>query len=93
MAYLPSSMKGKSSLIIQYLTLLRNKLERKSEMEKRSFVENDEWIIEDYLEVDDKAVVRYTGYMTYAGGWYDIPSMHQRVKETGIMIIRFKMEK
>ncbi|OEH92339.1 ester cyclase [Bacillus solimangrovi] len=51
---------------------------------------DDEWTIDDYLEIDNKSVVRYTGYMTYKGGWFDIPSTDQRVKETGMMIIRFE---
>ena len=56
---------------------------------RKTFVD-DEWAIDDFLEVDDKAVVRYSGHMTYKGGWLDIPSSNQRVKETGIMIIRFE---
>ncbi|MFT9600266.1 hypothetical protein [Mesobacillus sp.] len=38
-------------------------------------------------------VVRYTGWMTYKGGWFDIPSENQRVKETGIMIFSFECSK
>ncbi|WP_092504185.1 ester cyclase [Virgibacillus subterraneus] len=42
------------------------------------------------IGLEDKVAVRYTGHMTYKGGWEDIPSSDQRVKETGIMIIRFE---
>ena len=28
--------------------------------------------------------------MTYKGGWFNIPSNNQRIKETGIMIFKFK---
>lgn len=56
---------------------------------RQVFVEG-EWTINDFLEVSDKATVRYTGYTTYKDGWLDIPSTDQRVKETGIMIIRFE---
>ena len=35
-------------------------------------------------------VVRYTGWMTYKGGWFTIPANNQRVMETGIMIFKFK---
>lgn len=28
--------------------------------------------------------------MTYKGGWFDIPSENQRVKETAIMIFAFE---
>ncbi|MBP1950800.1 MULTISPECIES: ester cyclase [Virgibacillus] len=56
----------------------------------RTVFTNDVWSIEDYLELEDKVAVRYTGHMTYKGGWEDIPSSDQRVKETGIMIIRFE---
>lgn len=31
--------------------------------------------------------------MTYKGGWFDIPSENQRVKETGIMIFSFEGSK
>jgi len=56
----------------------------------RSVFHDDEWLLEDLVEQGDKLVVRYTGWMTYQGGWFDIPAANQRVKETGIMIYRFK---
>lgn len=28
--------------------------------------------------------------MTYKGGWFNIPSDNQRIKETGIMIFKFR---
>ena len=51
---------------------------------------DDEWTIEDLIEQDDQLVVRYTGWMTYKGGWFNIPSTNQRIKETGIIIFKFK---
>ncbi|MGM0901625.1 MAG: hypothetical protein ACQEXB_11100 [Bacillota bacterium] len=42
------------------------------------------------MEQGDKLVVRYTGWMTYKGGWFNIPSEDQRVKETGMMIFIIK---
>ena len=59
----------------------------------RSVFHDDEWLIEDLIERDDKLVVRYTGWMTYKGGWFNIHSNNQRIKETGIMIFKFKEEK
>jgi len=56
----------------------------------RSVFIDDEWVINDLIEQDDKLVVRYTGWMTYKGGWFNIPSENQRVKETGIMIFTFE---
>lgn len=50
---------------------------------------DDEWVLEDLIEQGNKLVVRYTGWMTYKGGWFNIPSENQRVKETGIMIFIF----
>jgi predicted ester cyclase len=55
----------------------------------RSVFQDDEWVIDDLIEQGDKLVVRYTGWMTYKGGWFNIPSENQRVKETGIMIFIF----
>ncbi|WP_419880472.1 ester cyclase [Peribacillus sp. B-H-3] len=52
----------------------------------RSVFQDDEWEINDLIEQDNKLVVRYTGWMTYTGGWFNIPSENQRVKESGIMI-------
>ena len=49
--------------------------------------------IDDLIEQDNKLVVRYTGWMTYKGGWFNIPSENQRVKETGIMIFTFEDRK
>ncbi|MCF6136614.1 ester cyclase [Pseudalkalibacillus berkeleyi] len=51
---------------------------------------DDEWVINDYLESEDQAAVRYTGHMTYKGGWFGIPSTDQRVTETGMMMINFE---
>ena len=56
----------------------------------RSVFQEDEWEINDLIEQDKKLVVRYTGWMTYKGGWFNIPSENQRVKETGIMIFVFE---
>jgi len=56
----------------------------------RSVFQDDEWEIEDLIEQGNKLVVRYTGWMTYKGGWFNIPSDNQRVKETGIMIFLFE---
>ncbi|MFD1737743.1 ester cyclase [Bacillus salitolerans] len=55
----------------------------------RKVFQDDEWTIEDMIEQNDKLVVRYTGWMTYKGGWFNIPPENQRVKETGIMIFQF----
>jgi steroid delta-isomerase-like uncharacterized protein len=52
----------------------------------RSVFQDDEWVLEDLIEQDTNLVVRYTGWMTYKGGWFNIPAEDQRVKETGIMI-------
>ena len=59
----------------------------------RNVFQDDEWIIDDLIEQDNKLVVRYTGWMTYKGGWFNIPSENQRVKETGIMIFTFEDRK
>jgi predicted ester cyclase len=56
----------------------------------RSVFQDDEWVIDDLIEQGNKLVVRYTGWMTYKGGWFNIPSENQRVKETGIMIFTFE---
>jgi predicted ester cyclase len=56
----------------------------------RSVFEDDVWEINDLIEQENKLVVRYTGWMTYKGGWFNLPSENQRVKETGIMIFIFK---
>ncbi|WP_181346943.1 ester cyclase [Thalassobacillus sp. CUG 92003] len=53
---------------------------------------NDEWTINDFLEDGNRIAVRYKGYMTYKGGWEDVPSNDQRVKETDIMIVKFEGE-
>ncbi|MBY0095734.1 ester cyclase [Mesobacillus maritimus] len=52
----------------------------------RRVFHNDEWVLDDLIEQDTKLVVRYTGWMTYKGGWFNIQAEDQRVKETGIMI-------
>ncbi|WLR46481.1 ester cyclase [Halobacillus litoralis] len=59
----------------------------------QSVFQEDEWQINDLIEQEQKVAVRYTGWMTYKGGWFDIPSEDQRVKETGIMIFYFKGDK
>ncbi|MCD5324402.1 MULTISPECIES: ester cyclase [Pontibacillus] len=56
----------------------------------REVFHNDVWTIHDYVEDGHKFAVRYTGHMTYKGGWDSIPSSNQRVKETGLMIIYFE---
>ena len=56
----------------------------------RSVFHDDEWVLEDIIEQDDRLVIRYTGWMTYKGGWFNIPPENQRVRETGIMIFRFE---
>jgi len=59
----------------------------------RNAFQDDQWKIDDLIEQENKLVVRYTGWMTYKGGWFNIPSEDQRVKETGIMIFTFEGEK
>jgi predicted ester cyclase len=59
----------------------------------RTVFQDDEWVIDDLIEQGDKLVVRYTGWMTYKGGWFNIPSENQSVKETGIMIFIFQEDK
>lgn len=56
----------------------------------REVFHDDEWTLDDFIEQDSKLVVRYTGWMTYKGGWFNLPSNNQRVKETGMMIFYFK---
>lgn len=56
----------------------------------RNVFHDDEWTLEDFIEQDHKLVVRYTGWMTYKGGWFNLPSNNQRVKETGMMIFYFE---
>ncbi|UFU00823.1 ester cyclase [Radiobacillus kanasensis] len=56
----------------------------------RSVFHDDEWQLDDMIEEGEKLVVRYTGWMTYKGGWFNIPSTDQRVKETGNMIFYFE---
>lgn len=57
-----------------------------------SFVDR-EWFVHDIIEQGDKVVARYSGYSTYKGGLLDIPSEDQRIKETGILILRIEDEK
>ena len=59
----------------------------------RTCFQDDEWELHDFIEQDHKLVVRYTGHSTYKGGWFNIPSSNQRIKETGIMIYHFKGNK
>jgi predicted ester cyclase len=73
----------------------RNGITTRDEMKEfmgwyRNVFHDDEWTLDDIIEQDYKLVVRYTGWMTYKGGWYNIPSTDQRVKETGMMIFYFK---
>lgn len=56
----------------------------------QSAFHDGEWIPEDVIEQGDRLVVRYTGRMTYKGGWFDIPPENQQVRETGIIIFRFE---
>ncbi|TWT13340.1 ester cyclase [Planomicrobium sp. CPCC 101079] len=56
----------------------------------RSVFHDDEWELNDFIEQENKLAVRYTGWMTYKGGWFDIPANDQRVKETGMMIFLFE---
>ncbi|MEH7511782.1 ester cyclase [Gottfriedia acidiceleris] len=56
----------------------------------RSVFHDDEWTVDDLIEQEHKLVVRYTGWMTYKGGWFNIPSVNQRVKESGILIFYFE---
>ncbi|PGM55652.1 ester cyclase [Bacillus sp. AFS053548] len=59
----------------------------------RSVFHDDEWIVDDLIEQNHKLVVRYTGWMTYKGGWFNLPSENQRVKESGILIFYFEGSK
>ena len=45
-----------------------------------------EWMVHEVVSEADKAVVRYSGTVTYRGGWLDIPATDQRVTEMGILI-------
>lgn len=56
----------------------------------RKVFHEDKWVLEDFIEQDDKLVVRYTGWFIYKGGWLNIPSTDQQLKETGIMIYKFE---
>ncbi|PLT29624.1 ester cyclase [Peribacillus deserti] len=56
----------------------------------REVFHDDTWELNDFIEQGEKLAVRYTGWMTYKGGWFNIPAENQRVKETGIMIFVFK---
>jgi steroid delta-isomerase-like uncharacterized protein len=49
-----------------------------------------EWRLHDILSDGNKAVVRYSGLTTYQGGFLDIPSSKQRVKEMGVLIFRIE---
>ena len=55
----------------------------------RQVFHDDEWTLDDVIEHDNKLVVRYTGWMTYKGGWFNIPAEDQRVKETGMIFFTF----
>lgn len=59
----------------------------------RDVFQDDEWVLDDLIEQDNKLVVRYTGWMTYKGGWFNIPAQEQRVKETGIIIFTIEDRK
>ena len=45
-----------------------------------------QWTVHEVISEGDKAVVRYSGTVTYRGGWLDIPATDQRVTEMGILI-------
>lgn len=45
-------------------------------------------VIEDVISGGDRLVVRYTVRSTYRGGYLDLPSGGQAVRETGIIIFR-----
>ncbi|MFI7542632.1 ester cyclase [Actinoplanes sp. NPDC049599] len=45
-------------------------------------------VLEDVIQSGDKLVVRYTIRSTYRGGYLDLPSGGQQVRETGIIIFR-----
>ncbi len=51
----------------------------------RAFTDR-EWTVHDVISEGDKVVARYSGWATYRGGLFDIPSADQRVCETGILI-------
>lgn len=73
----------------------RNGQNSKEQMKKfmgwyRNVFKDDEWELEDLIEQGDKLVIRYTGWMTYTGGWFNVPAENQRVKETGIIIFTIK---
>ncbi|TWT25333.1 ester cyclase [Planomicrobium sp. CPCC 101110] len=59
----------------------------------RSVFRDDERELNDCIEQENKLVVRYTGWMTYKGDWFDIPANDQRVKETGMMLFLFEGER
>ena len=44
--------------------------------------------VHEVISEGDRAVARYSGWVTYKGGLLDIPSTDQRVLETGILILR-----
>jgi len=45
-------------------------------------------VLEDVIESGDRLVVRYSVRSTYHGGYLDLPSGGQAVRETGIIIFR-----
>lgn len=45
-------------------------------------------VVEDVITGGDRLVVRYTVRSTYRGGYLDLPSGGQPVRETGIIIFR-----
>jgi predicted ester cyclase len=45
-------------------------------------------VLEDVIQSGDRLVVRYTIRSTYQGGYLDLPSGGQSVRETGIIIFR-----
>ena len=51
---------------------------------------NREWTVHEVISEGDKVVARYSGWVTYWGGLLDIPSSHQRIRETGILIYRIE---
>jgi predicted ester cyclase len=50
-------------------------------------------VLEDVIESGDRLVVRYSVRSTYHGGYLDLPSGGQAVRETGIIIFRLAGDK
>ena len=50
-------------------------------------------VLDDVIEADDRLVVRYTVRSIYRGGYLELPADDQPVTETGIIIFRFAGDK